>query len=180
MVKKDKTDKIIPATSSDSISPRLARLLEAIEKTGSLNAASKLLGASYRYGWGQLKKANDIFGQPLIESKTGGEDGGHTTLTPFGKRLLIQHQLRTGAIEALTSSESFWQVVSTKLSARNQIPGKITSIKKDGVAARITIEVTLPVTITSMITSDAANFLELEEGMEVKAVIKATEVMVSV
>jgi molybdate transport system regulatory protein len=175
-----KTDNADTNELSDSITPRLARLLEAIEKTGSLNAASRLLGTSYRYEWGELKTASEEFGRPLVESKTGGQTGGHTTLTPFGKRLLIKHQLTTRAIEALTSSESFWQVVSTKLSARNQIPGKITSIKKDGVAARITIEVTLPVTITSMITSDAANFLELEEGMEVKAVIKATEVMVSV
>jgi len=165
---------------SEKLKPRVIRLLETIEKTGSLNAACKKLKTSYRYEWGELKKAKENLGQPLVMSNTGGQKGGQTILTAFGKKILTQNKLRNNAMETLTKNEDFWQVMSTKLSARNQIPGKIKEIKKDGVAAKIIIEVTEPITVTSVITSDAADFLELKKGMEVKAVVKATEVMISI
>lgn len=162
------------------LTPRLARLLLAIDQTGSLHAASKKLGVSYRYSWGELKDAQKSFGTPLVESSTGGTEGGHTILTSFGKKMLHRYTLETDAVNALTNNENFWQVMSTKLSARNQISGKIKKINKDGVAAKITIEVNEPALVTSLITCEAADYLELKEGMNVKAVIKATEVMVSV
>jgi len=160
------------------LTPRLAQLLDAIERTESLSASCEMLGTSYRYEWGQLKKAEMSYSRPLVKSDTGGKGGGKTSLTAYGKQLLSSYRLKSGAIEALTDNEDFWQVISVKLSARNQIPGKIVKIEKDGVAAKIVIEVTSPVTVTSMITSDAAEFLKLKVGMEVKAVVKATEVMV--
>jgi molybdopterin-binding protein len=66
-----------------------------------------------------------------------------------------------------------------KLSARNKLKGQITSIEKDGVVASIKIRVTAPATITSVITSEAAKDLDLKEGDEVEAIIKATEVLIS-
>jgi molybdopterin-binding protein len=65
------------------------------------------------------------------------------------------------------------------LSARNKLRGKITSVQKDGVVASIKIEVTEPATITSVITREAADDLDLKEGDEVDAIIKATEVLIS-
>jgi molybdopterin-binding protein len=66
-----------------------------------------------------------------------------------------------------------------KLSARNQIKGKITKIKKDTVVGSIEIELSLPAKITSVITTDSIDELNLKVGDEVSAVIKATEVMIS-
>jgi molybdate transport repressor ModE-like protein len=64
------------------------RLLEAIDAKGSLQAACDSLGISYRKGWGDLKKAQDFFGVPLLNKKRGGIDGGQTQLTEEGKRLI--------------------------------------------------------------------------------------------
>ena len=66
-----------------------------------------------------------------------------------------------------------------KLSARNQIKGKITKIKKDTIVGSIEIELSLPAKITSVITADSIDEMNLKVGDEVQAVVKATEVMIS-
>ena len=64
------------------------RLLKAIESTGSLTAASKLLHISYRKAWGDLKKAQDALKIPLVEKHRGGIHGGQSALTNQGKKWL--------------------------------------------------------------------------------------------
>jgi len=62
------------------------RLLKAIESEGSLSAAVKALGISYRKAWGDLKKAEKHLNVSLIEKHRGGSSGGNTVLTAEGKR----------------------------------------------------------------------------------------------
>jgi len=70
-------------------------------------------------------------------------------------------------------------VVKMPLSARNRIKGVVKGIEKGEVASTVKIEITKPAIITSMITREAAEDLDLNEGDKVEAVIKASEVMVS-
>jgi molybdopterin-binding protein len=65
------------------------------------------------------------------------------------------------------------------LSARNRMKGIVKEIAKGEVATTVKIEVTEPTIITSMITKEAVEELDLKEGDKVEAVIKATEVMVA-
>jgi molybdopterin-binding protein len=65
------------------------------------------------------------------------------------------------------------------LSARNQLTGTIKSIKTDDIMAEVVIELPDGQTITSTITRGSADRLELSEGDEAQAVIKASEVMVN-
>ena len=65
------------------------------------------------------------------------------------------------------------------LSARNKIEGVVKAIEKGEVASTVKIEITKPAIITSMITKEAAEDLDLKAGDKVEAVIKASEVMVS-
>ena len=74
-----------------------------------------------------------------------------------------------------------------KLSARNQLEGKIVSVDKGAVMANIKIEVTEPNTITAVIepntitaviTKESAEKLGLAEGDDVTAIIKSTEVII--
>jgi molybdate transport system regulatory protein len=69
-------------------------------------------------------------------------------------------------------------LMASKLSARNRIRGKITRIKKGSIVGQIEIEVTSPGKIAAIITADSIDDLNLKEGDEVSAVIKATEVMI--
>ncbi len=63
-------------------------LLVLIHEKGSLKAASNALRVSYRKAWGNLQKAEEILGYPLIDRQRGGKDGGNSSLTPAAIRLL--------------------------------------------------------------------------------------------
>jgi len=64
------------------------QILKAIEKHGSLTAATKALGITYRRTWSDLKKIEDYLGFALIEKVRGGRNGGQTTLTKKGRSLI--------------------------------------------------------------------------------------------
>ena len=65
-----------------------------------------------------------------------------------------------------------------KLSARNQLEGKITNVELGAVMANIKIEISEPNTITAVITKESAENLGLSEGDHVTAIIKSTEVII--
>lgn len=65
-----------------------------------------------------------------------------------------------------------------KLSARNQLKGKIASITKGATTSHVKIDIGDGVIVTSAITNDAVSDLNLKEGDAVFAVIKASDVMV--
>ncbi|WP_405273237.1 molybdopterin-binding protein [Methanobrevibacter sp.] len=65
-----------------------------------------------------------------------------------------------------------------KLSARNQLEGKITNVEKGAVMANVKIEISEPGVITAVITKESAEKLGLSEGDDVTAIIKSTEVII--
>jgi molybdopterin-binding protein len=65
-----------------------------------------------------------------------------------------------------------------ELSARNQIPGKVSNVTLGAVMAEVTIDIGNGKTIVAAITRASADAMGLKVGDEVVAVIKATEVMV--
>ena len=72
------------------IGPGRADLLELIASTGSISAAGKAMGMSYKRAWGLVQALNDGFGQPLVESSRGGASQGGAHLTEAG-RLVLEH-----------------------------------------------------------------------------------------
>ena len=74
--------------------------------------------------------------------------------------------------------ETYLANISLKLSARNQLPGKVLEVEKDGLVCKIKIEIE-PSTITSVITEEAVEKLDIKPGDRIYAVIKSTEVMVA-
>ena len=65
------------------------------------------------------------------------------------------------------------------ISARNKLEGVIKKIENGAVASTVKIEISKSVNLTSMITKEAVEELDLKEGDKVEAVIKATEIMIS-
>jgi molybdate transport system regulatory protein len=63
-------------------------LLQAIDEEGSLQAAAKKLGISYRKAWGDLKKAESCLDRTLLDKTRGGREGGRTALTAEGHALV--------------------------------------------------------------------------------------------
>jgi len=66
----------------------LARLLENINRSGTLQDAAKTSGMSYRYAWDLIRIAEDHLGKTLIECQAGGSEGGSSVLSVEGQRLL--------------------------------------------------------------------------------------------
>jgi len=64
------------------------------------------------------------------------------------------------------------------LSARNRLSGTVRSVETDGLMAEVEIELDGDQVVTAVITSGSVDRLGVEEGSELNAVIKATEVMV--
>ncbi len=63
-------------------------ILQSVMKTGSIHAAAQELHMSYRAVWGKLRATEKRLGQPLLDRKTGGPQGGGSQLTPFAKEIL--------------------------------------------------------------------------------------------
>ena len=74
--------------SSIAIGPGKAALLEAIGETGSIAAAGRRMGMSYRRAWVLAKTMNACFREPLIEAAKGGVGGGGARLTAMGREVL--------------------------------------------------------------------------------------------
>jgi molybdate transport system regulatory protein len=66
------------------------KILSAIEKEGSINAAAKSLGMGYRSMWGRLRKIETRLGKSLLVRHKGGISGGKSVLTEDAKRMVDQ------------------------------------------------------------------------------------------
>jgi len=67
-----------------------------------------------------------------------------------------------------------------KLSARNQIPGKILAIKKGPVSTIVTLEIAPGLKLTSVITADGAKDLKLAKGKSAVAIVKSSSILLGV
>jgi len=72
--------------------PGKADLLEAIDSSGSISAAAKKMGMSYRRAWELVDVMNKSFDQPLIVSSPGGQNGGGAQVTEFGRSILKNYR----------------------------------------------------------------------------------------
>lgn len=70
------------------LGPGKVRLLEAIAETGSIAAAGRSMGMSYRRAWLLVDEVNRSFTQPAVSGQTGGSGGGGTALTDWGRELV--------------------------------------------------------------------------------------------
>ena len=71
-----------------AMGPGKARLVSLIDATGSISAAARELGMSYRRAWLLVEALNASFTEPVVTTATGGKRGGGAAVTPFGKRLV--------------------------------------------------------------------------------------------
>jgi molybdate transport system regulatory protein len=78
----------ITAGDAIAIGPGKIALLEAIAATGSITAAAKNLGMSYRRAWMLLDELNRSLLQRAADSAKGGQHGGGSELTEVGRRLV--------------------------------------------------------------------------------------------
>lgn len=75
-----------------AMGPGKADLLDAIAQTGSISAAGRKLGMSYRRAWMLVDTMNQSFAKPLVETVTGGSHGGGARVTELGQEVLRRYR----------------------------------------------------------------------------------------
>ena len=93
--------------SAFAIGPGKADLLQAIEQTGSISAAARSMGMSYRRAWLLIDTMNQCFREPVVDTVTGGKGGGGAQITPFGRTVLRCYRaMEAGAAKSIAKRMS--------------------------------------------------------------------------
>ena len=74
-----------------AMGPGKADLLKAIDASGSISAAARSLGMSYRRAWLLVDTMNQSFKSPVVETLTGGQKGGGARVTETGHEVLQRY-----------------------------------------------------------------------------------------
>ncbi|TDE36737.1 winged helix-turn-helix domain-containing protein [Antarcticimicrobium sediminis] len=74
------------------LGPGKADLMELIRETGSISAAGRRMGMSYKRAWSLIEELNTMFRAPLVQSVRGGAKGGGAQLTEIGDKVLAHYR----------------------------------------------------------------------------------------
>ncbi|MBI3480493.1 MAG: TOBE domain-containing protein [Nitrosomonadales bacterium] len=165
-------------------------LLERIDATGSISSAATLMGMSYKAAWEAVEAINNLSEQALVERKAGGQHGGGTTLTTYGRRVVgayrrleqEREQVLKKLAQVMDDFDEYYHLIrrfDMKTSARNQFLGKVKSIKLGQINAEVVVDIGGGDSLAAVITHDSVDHLKLETGSEVYALIKAPWVIVT-
>ena len=88
-----------------AIGPGKADLLEGIRDTGSIAAAGRRMGMSYKRAWLLVDTMNRCFKVPLVEASRGGRARGGAVLTPLGQEVLARYRRMEALTEAAVETE---------------------------------------------------------------------------
>jgi molybdate transport system regulatory protein len=170
-------------------------LIEAIGGLGSISAAAKRLGLSYKGAWDGVQALNNLFDAPLVVANAGGKAGGAAVVTPRGLAVIrafrhVEREIGTtlSRLEAgLAASEPdagqalgdlFWSL-GLRTSARNALRGTVAAIEDGEVTARVALDLGDGVEIASIITRRSREELGLAVGKPAVALIKSSFVVLA-
>lgn len=85
--------------------PGKAELLSGIAATGSISAAGRAMGMSYKRAWSLVEEVNAAFATPLVVSARGGAGGGGASLTEAGQTVLNAYRSMLAHTEAACAED---------------------------------------------------------------------------
>lgn len=88
-----------------ALGPGKADLLDAVEKAGSISAAARAMGMSYRRAWVLIEAMNRDFREPLVETAAGGSGGGGAQVTAAGREALRRYRAMEDKASAAVEDE---------------------------------------------------------------------------
>ena len=88
-----------------AIGPGKADILDGIRETGSIAAAGRRLGMSYKRAWLLVETMNGCFREPLVETAKGGREGGGARLTAMGEEVLGRYRRMQATASAAVAPE---------------------------------------------------------------------------
>lgn len=159
--------------------PQRIALLQHIVDQGSITAAAKSAGISYKAAWDAIDELNNLAQTPLVERSIGGKGGGGARLSVAGERVLRLYQrLQALQTQVLDAAEDIQDLdllgrLMLRTSARNQLHGTVIAIHPHGHNDLIQLELPGGLTLHAQITRDSTLRLELAIGSQAVALIKA-------
>ena len=90
-----------------AMGPGKADLLEAIAREGSISAAGRAMGMSYRRAWLLVDTMNRCFERPLVETHPGGGKRAGARLTAEGETALAAYRALSAQVESGTAGEAY-------------------------------------------------------------------------
>ncbi|HXQ10392.1 MAG TPA: TOBE domain-containing protein [Caulobacteraceae bacterium] len=165
-------------------------LLEAIGEHGSISAAAKAVGLSYKGAWDAVQALNNLFDQPLVLTRAGGRLGGEAALSPRGADAIsgfrsveaalsrLAAALDEGASEGAPLTSLIWSL-GMRTSARNALKGVVESVKDGAVNAEVALRIGDGAVITAIITRESVSDLGLAPGVQAIALIKSSFVILA-
>ena len=91
--------------SATALGPGKVDLLEAIARSGSISAAARAMGMSYRRAWLLVDTMNRCFKEDVVVTATGGPGGGGARVTPLGLDVLRRYRRMEAKAEASVRDE---------------------------------------------------------------------------
>ncbi len=167
------------------------RLLRAIRDLGSITAAAKAEGLSYKGAWDAVQALNNLFERPLIAAHAGGARGGAATVTPAGEAVLMAYQVLAAELERIVtrldtvigntpaSLDGLIWSLGMRTSARNALRGVVESVTEGAVNSEVVLRVSPTLAIVAIVTRDSVADLGLASGREALALIKSSFVILA-
>jgi molybdate transport system regulatory protein len=169
------------------------RLLEAIDRYGSISQGAKAMPLSYKAAWDAVDAMNNVAERALLDRCAGGRHGGGTQLTDYGRRLVAMYRAveqesqlllqrvadRLGEASApdVRHFQTLLRRSSMRTSARNQFAGPVTGLREGQVSYEVNLRLDDQHELSAMISREGAENLGLAIGREVHALVNASAVM---
>lgn len=168
------------------------RLLEAIDRVGSLNRAAREVPLSYKAAWDALDTMNQHVPEPLVVRATGGAGGGGTQLTDYARQLVALYRAmessqqdilnRLPGVPAQGDAPALRTLIrrmSMRTSARNQLACRVQSLTDRGGLVDVALDLGQGDVFVATITPASAQSMALQAGDELYALVKAPWVQVA-
>lgn len=164
-------------------------LLAQIDATGSITAAARAVGMSYKGARDAIDAMNNLAGEPLVLRAAGGKGGGGTRLTDRARGLIatfraleaehrkFMENLTHAGVDA-SGDLDLMRRFMLKTSARNKLMGTVMEIRAGAVNDEVLLRIAGGQVITATITRESTQELELAPGKEALALVKASSVIV--
>ena len=87
------------------LGPGKVRLLELIGERGSISAAGRAMGMSYRHAWMLVDSLNQAFVQAVVATRAGGKADKRAELTPFGHEVIHRFRVMQAAARKVVARD---------------------------------------------------------------------------
>ena len=160
-------------------------ILRLVGEGGSISQAARDAGVSYKAAWQALDTLSNLAGAALVERAVGGAGGGGARLTPAGSRVLQaageMGKAREQVLARLAGrgNAPALAALGLRTSMRNQLPCTVHSLRRQGGAVQVRLQLAGGAVLCARITRESAQLLGLSSGQPVLALCKATAVEVA-